>query len=108
MKTNLKMTVITLLITSVLVLGFLPLMSVTTAHDYEDAVRIDGNKFQREYRYEDGEWTYEQTFLEGWDIILKQEVDGEWVEINRTTTSGHTGYYSFIVRDLVNTEFMRS
>lgn len=88
---------ITILITSVLVLGFLPLMSVTTGSDYEGAVRIDGNKIQREYTYEDGEWTYEETYLEGWDIILKQEVDGQWVEINRTTTRGDSGYYSFIV-----------
>ncbi|MFW5904572.1 MAG: hypothetical protein ACOCTK_03790 [Candidatus Saliniplasma sp.] len=72
-------------------------MPGTTATDYDDAVRIDGNKYL--WEYQDGEWVNNETYLEGWDIILKQEVNGEWVEVNRTTTSGDTGYYSFIVRE---------
>ncbi len=96
-KPNLKVSVLAILVTTILVLGFLPLVPEATACDIEGAVRIDGNKFQRTYIYQNGEWTHERSFLEGWEIILKQEVDGEWVEINRTTTRGHTGYYSFIV-----------
>jgi len=135
MKTNLKNTVLTALIASVLVLGFLPMISTMTGqenHETYESLNEEKNEiyesmneenneiyespneenneiyespneennetyeiYGRKYlgEWDDDEWIYEEG-LEGWNIILKQEENDDWVEIANTTTDEY-GRYNF-------------